>query len=200
MRFTVTLSFESQDQTAASLVVGDVEKYLHLRKTAPKFTYPKQLDDEILIYTDGGCDPITRLGAWAAVIEGNELDTELTGAFRETTNNRMELMAAIVAVEFTPLDKKITVFSDSQYVVKGITSWVHGWVARGWKTSLDSPVMNRDLWERLLAACSARSVVFKHVKGHNGHPQNERCDTLCTRLIRDSMPNRESIQLDIKVL
>ena len=114
------------------------------------------------------------------LIVHGETRTELNGGEANTTNNRMELMAAIRALEETPADKKVLLYTDSQYVKNGITVWIHGWKRNGWKNASKKPVKNRDLWELLDAQIIDRTIEWHWVKGHAGHPGNERADTLAS--------------------
>ena len=132
----------------------------------------------VTIYTDGGCRGNPGPGGWGAILRCGEHERELKGGEPETTNNRMELTAAIQAL--TALNRRCTValWTDSEYVRNGITQWVHNWVKRGWKTAAKTPVKNADLWQQLLAACQQHDVEWHWVKGHAGHEGNERADQL----------------------
>jgi ribonuclease HI len=138
---------------------------------------------EITIYTDGGCHGNPGPGGWAIVVIADGVAKQLSGGEKMTTNNRMELMAAITAltvVHNTPdfAGSHVTVNIDSQYVKNGITSWIKSWKAKGWKTADKKPVKNVELWQRLLKAMQVHDYKFEWVKGHAGHPYNERCDRL----------------------
>ena len=130
------------------------------------------------VHTDGACLGNPGPGGWAALLRYGARERELVGGETETTNNRMELMAAIVALETLTEDCAVTLHTDSQYVRKGITEWMRNWVRRGWKTAGGDPVKNRDLWERLHAASGRHVIDWRWVKGHSGDPDNERVDTL----------------------
>ena len=130
------------------------------------------------VHTDGACLGNPGPGGWAALLRYRGKERELSGGEALTTNNRMELMAAIVALETLSEACGITLHTDSQYVRQGITEWLPGWVRRGWKTSGGDPVKNRDLWERLHAACARHRIDWRWVKGHSGDPYNERVDQL----------------------
>ncbi len=133
----------------------------------------------IRIYTDGGCAPTNPgPGGWAAILIKGEHQKELKGGDPATTNNRMELMAAIAALEALTKSCKVDLHTDSQYLRQGITEWIGGWKARGWKTADKKPVKNEDLWKRLDAAQQQHAVEWRWVRGHNGHPGNERADVL----------------------
>lgn len=139
----------------------------------------------VIIHTDGGCRGNPGIGAWGAVIEDVEthVKLELGGGERMTTNNRMELSGAIEALKRLTGGCEVTVVSDSTYVVKGMTQWVHGWVKRGWKKSDKKPVENRDLWEALVAAASPHRIRWQWVEGHAGHAGNERCDEIANGIM-----------------
>lgn len=132
----------------------------------------------ISIHTDGSCLGNPGPGGWAALLRYGEKERELVGGEGQTTNNRMELMAAIAALEALTEACQVTLHIDSQYVRQGITEWMPSWVRRGWKTAGGDPVKNRDLWERLHAAAGRHRIEWKWVKGHNGDPDNERVDVL----------------------
>jgi ribonuclease HI len=130
------------------------------------------------IHTDGACLGNPGPGGWAALLRYKGLEREVAGAEAHTTNNRMELMAAIMALETLNEPCQIVLHTDSQYVRQGITEWMPGWVRRQWKTAGGDPVKNRDLWERLHAAAQRHTIDWRWVKGHNGDPDNERVDVL----------------------
>jgi ribonuclease HI len=130
------------------------------------------------IHTDGACLGNPGPGGWAALLCWRGVERELSGGEAATTNNRMELMAAIAALETLKEPCTVVLTTDSQYVRQGITEWMAGWIRRGWKTSGGEPVKNRDLWERLHAAAGRHTVDWRWVKGHAGHPENERVDQL----------------------
>lgn len=133
------------------------------------------------IYTDGACRGNPGPGGWGAILVYGGREKELSGGEKETTNNRMELSAAIVALEALKEPCSVTLTSDSKYLVDAITlGWAVGWRARGWKKADKSPAQNVDLWERLLALLDVHKVDFVWIKGHAGHPFNERCDVLAT--------------------
>jgi ribonuclease HI len=145
-------------------------------------------DNYLVVYTDGGCHGNPGPGGWGAVIiDGNDV-RELSGGEKATTNNRMELTAAISVLETISKEEKwagktVRVFIDSQYVKNGITSWIAGWKRNGWKTAAKKPVLNRDLWERLDSLASSLTVPWVWVKGHAGVKYNEVCDQLCQKEI-----------------
>ncbi|MCC1491020.1 ribonuclease HI [Cognatishimia sp. F0-27] len=138
---------------------------------------------DLFAYTDGACSGNPGPGGWGVLLRAKDGETvlkerEFSGGEPNTTNNRMELMAAITALEELSRPSEITIVTDSQYVKNGVTSWIHGWKRNGWKTSAKKPVKNAELWQRLDAAQARHSVVWEWVKGHAGHPENERADEL----------------------
>lgn len=141
--------------------------------------------DEIQVWTDGACEGNPGPGGYAAIIDRNGKRTEVTGSERQTTNNRMELLAVIAALRTLEAPSSVRVVTDSQYVAKGMTSWIQGWRRKGWKTAAGAPVKNRDLWEELDRLAQHHRVRFEWIRGHNGHPENERADTLAREAIRD---------------
>ncbi len=131
------------------------------------------------IYTDGACKHNPGPGGWGAILVFGKIERELSGGEPETTNNRMELLGAINALEALKEPCDVTLTSDSKYMIDSITKgWVYGWQRRGWVKSDKTPALNPDLWERLLGLLEIHKVTFNWVKGHAGHPYNERCDTL----------------------
>jgi ribonuclease HI len=133
---------------------------------------------EVEVHTDGSCLGNPGPGGWGAVLRYQGRERELAGGEALTTNNRMELMAAIMALEALSEPCRIILQTDSQYVRQGITEWMANWVRRNWKTAGGDPVKNRDLWERLHAACQRHTIEWRWVKGHSGDPDNERVDLL----------------------
>ncbi len=132
----------------------------------------------IVIYTDGACSGNPGPGGWGAILMSGEHRKELKGGEAHTTNNRMELMAVISALEALKGPSTIELWTDSQYVKNGITAWIFGWKRNGWKTADKKPVKNAELWQQLDAARARHKVEWKWVKGHAGHPENERADEL----------------------
>jgi ribonuclease HI len=138
---------------------------------------------DLFAYTDGACSGNPGPGGWGVLLLAREGDTvvkerELSGGEAMTTNNRMELMAAISALEALARDTAITVVTDSAYVKNGVTQWIHGWKRNGWRTAGRDPVKNADLWQRLDAAQARHKVDWRWIKGHAGHDENERADAL----------------------
>lgn len=136
------------------------------------------------IYADGACSGNPGVGGFAAILRCGRKEKELSGCEGLTTNNRMELLAVITALEALKRRCRVKVTTDSNYVVKGMTQWIDGWVRKNWKTSQKTEVLNRDLWERLLIASAPHDIEWTWIKGHNGHPENERCDRLAREEIR----------------
>jgi len=130
------------------------------------------------IYTDGACRGNPGPGGWGALLRMGEKERELSGGEALTTNNRMELMAAIKALEALKRPCRVQLHTDSQYVRDGITKWIHGWRRNGWKTANKKPVKNAELWQELLNAAAPHRVEWHWVKGHSGHPENDRVDAL----------------------
>lgn len=141
------------------------------------------MSNEVEIYTDGACRGNPGPGGWGALLRYNGHEKTLRGAEWETTNNRMELMAAIQALESLTRPCRVQLTTDSQYVQKGITEWIAGWKRRGWKNAARQPVKNTDLWQRLEVATHAHEVHWHWVRGHSGHPENERADELANQAI-----------------
>lgn len=142
--------------------------------------------ERIQIFTDGACSGNPGPGGWGALLRWKGTEKELSGGERESTNNRMEMMAAIMALESLKRAAAVDLYTDSTYVRDGITKWVRGWKANGWKTAAKKPVKNQDLWQRLEAAIKDHDVNWHWVKGHAGHPENERADELA----RSGIPGR----------
>ncbi|WP_312688770.1 ribonuclease HI [Kosakonia sp.] len=133
---------------------------------------------QVEIFTDGSCLGNPGPGGYGAILRYRQHERLFSAGYRLTTNNRMELMAAIVALEGLKEHCEVVLSTDSQYVRQGITQWIHNWKKRGWKTADKKPVKNVDLWKRLDAALSQHQIRWEWVKGHAGHPENERCDEL----------------------
>jgi ribonuclease HI len=133
------------------------------------------------IYTDGACSGNPGPGGWGAILRHNENEKELFGYDPATTNNRMEMMAVIEALRSLKRPTPVRIHTDSQYVQKGMTEWIHGWKRRGWKTAGKDPVKNEDLWRTLDTLAAGHQVEWLWVKGHAGHPENERADELARR-------------------
>jgi ribonuclease HI len=130
------------------------------------------------IFCDGACSGNPGVGGFGCILRHGSHVKELSGADGDTTNNRMEMLAAITALESLKRPCEVVLTTDSQYLVKGMTEWSKGWVKRGWVNSKKEPVLNRDLWERLLELSRVHRIEWAWVRGHAGHPENERCDEL----------------------
>lgn len=135
-----------------------------------------------IIYTDGASRGNPGPGGWGSIIVGPEYVTELGGRDEMTTNNKMELTAAIEALKAVKDPYPISLYTDSQYVIKGMTEWMNGWIAKGWRNSQKKPVMNRDLWEKLLEVSKGKEITWRFIRGHGDTPGNIRCDEIATRL------------------
>ena len=146
----------------------------------------------VTIYTDGACKGNPGPGGWGALLLSGDTEKELFGGELVTTNNRMELTAVIEALIALKRPCEVILFLDSEYVRKGITEWIHGWKARGWRTAAKQPVKNVELWQKLDAVVSqsGHKIVWKWVKGHAGNPGNERADALANRGVEVAMGRR----------
>lgn len=140
-------------------------------------------DKRVTIYTDGACSRNPGPGGWGAILIYGDTERELSGGEAHTTNNRMEILAAIEALEVLKRPCRVDLFTDSQYLRQGITEWIHGWKARGWRTASKAPVKNVELWQRLdaLVASGGHRIDWRWVKGHSGDPGNERADQLANK-------------------
>lgn len=145
------------------------------------------MPDKVEIFTDGACRGNPGPGGWGVLLRYKGQEKELKGSDSDTTNNRMELMAAIQGLESLTRDSKIILTTDSRYVQDGITQWIHNWKKNGWKTAAKKPVKNVDLWQRLDLAIIEHDVEWHWVKGHSGHDENERADQLANEAIDDML-------------
>ena len=145
------------------------------------------MDPKVTIFTDGACRGNPGPGGWGAILLFGEREKEISGGEAMTTNNRMELIAAIQALMALTKPCKVELHTDSQYVQKGISEWMPGWKARGWKTAAKEPVKNADLWKLLDEARLRHDVTWKWVKGHAGHVMNERADQLANKGLREGL-------------
>lgn len=139
---------------------------------------------KVNVFTDGACSGNPGPGGWGAILRWNGHERELSGQERPTTNNRMELMAIIMALESLKHACHVTVHTDSRYAMDGATQWLEGWKKRGWKTADRKPVLNPDLWQRLDAAMARHRLEWVWIKGHSGHPENERADALAQAAVQ----------------
>lgn len=141
----------------------------------------------IEVFCDGACSGNPGPGGFGAILRAGGTMKEFSGGELNTTNNRMELTAAITALEALSRPCTVSVTTDSQYLVKGMTEWIFSWMKKGWVNSKKDPVLNRDLWERLLTLSKKHRIEWKWVRGHSGHPENERCDELARTAIREML-------------
>ena len=148
-------------------------------------THPARTQPHVVIHTDGGCSPNPGVGGWGAILESGGHKKELKGGEISSTNNRMELMAAISGLESLKYPSVVDIHTDSQYVRDGITKWINNWKRNGWRTASKEPVKNVDLWKRLDAALHTHKVRWHWVKGHAGHDLNERADELACEAIAE---------------
>jgi len=141
----------------------------------------------VIIHTDGACRGNPGLGGWGALLQCGEREKSLYGAERETTNNRMELRAAIEGLSALRSARRVEVYTDSRYLRDGVQQWMADWKRKNWRTAKRKPVKNRDLWERLDALIGAHDITWHWVKAHAGHPGNERADALANRAIDEAL-------------
>jgi ribonuclease HI len=146
-------------------------------------------DEPVEVFTDGACRGNPGPGGWGAILRSNGKEKELWGGEAATTNNRMELTAVIRALEALTRPSRVSLYTDSQYVQKGISEWIHSWKRRGWKTADKNPVKNEDLWRRLDELAAQHEVKWHWVRGHSGHAENERADELANRGIPTGDPD-----------
>jgi ribonuclease HI len=137
----------------------------------------------VRVYTDGACDPNPGPGGWAAILVYSSREKVLTGGHPATTNNRMELQAASAALEALKRPCRVEIYTDSEYLRRGITEWLPRWIANGWRTAGRKPVRNKDLWRRLKTLAEVHHVTWRWIRGHAGHPFNERADRLAWQAI-----------------
>ncbi len=143
----------------------------------------KPSQDIIYIWSDGACSGNPGPGGWGTIVEMDGRLMELSGGSRKTTNNIMEMLGALEGIKRTPPGSSIVLTSDSQYVVKGMTQWIHGWKKKNWKKADGKAVLNKEIWLELDEESSKRTIDWKWIKGHAGHPENERCDELAREAI-----------------
>jgi ribonuclease HI len=136
------------------------------------------------IFADGACSGNPGIGGYGAILRSGRKCSELSGYEKLTTNNRMEMLAVITALEALKRPCMVRITTDSNYIVKGMTEWIEGWRRNNWKNSQKKDVLNRDLWERLLRAAEDHEIEWEWIKGHNGHDENERCDLLATEAVK----------------
>ena len=149
-------------------------------------------DETVDLFTDGACSGNPGPGGWGTILRFRGTEKELSGGEMQTTNNRMELMAAIAGLEALKRAVKVRVHTDSMYLKDGITKWIHGWKKKGWKTADKKPVKNVDLWQRLEKAIAEHDVSWHWVRGHSGHAENERADELARKAIATMLADTET--------
>ena len=154
------------------------------------------MTDMVDVYTDGACSGNPGPGGWGALLRSGGNEQEMLGYSPNTTNNRMELLAAIRALESMESAGTVRITTDSKYVMDGITKWIHGWKRNGWRTAAKKPVKNADLWRLLETQVSRHKVTWAWVKGHDNHPENERADELARRGITDGQSRRIPVDPD----
>ncbi len=135
-------------------------------------------ENKVYLYTDGACSGNPGPGGWACLLKYKEHTKEISGGAKETTNNQMELTAVIEGLSLLKKPCEIELFTDSKYVLEGATKWLEGWIQKGWKKADKKPVLNRDLWEKLIPLFEKHTITWHWVKGHAGHPENERVDAM----------------------
>ena len=145
---------------------------------------------KVALFTDGACSGNPGPGGWGVILRWSGVEKELSGGEAATTNNRMEMMAVMAGLAALNRPCEVDVYTDSQYVQKGFTEWLKGWKARGWRTADKSPVKNEDLWRRLDEAAALHRVTWHWVRGHNGHPENERADALARKGLTEALQAR----------
>ncbi|AFJ03275.1 Ribonuclease HI [Methylophaga frappieri] len=133
------------------------------------------------MYTDGACSGNPGPGGWGVILRAGKTEKMLSGAEADTTNNRMEMMAVIAGLQALKQPCHVTITTDSQYVMKGMTEWLPGWLARNWRTAAKQPVKNADLWQQLVTLSKPHQIDWQWVRGHSGHPDNERADQLAVQ-------------------
>ena len=143
---------------------------------------------KVYLYTDGACSGNPGPGGWACLLKYNEAQKEISGGAKETTNNQMELTAVIEGLSLLKKPCEVELFTDSKYVLEGATKWLDGWIQKGWKKADKKPVLNRELWEKLIPLFQKHTITWHWVKGHAGHPENERVDTMAC-IERDNYAN-----------
>ncbi|MDY0291401.1 MAG: ribonuclease HI [Desulfuromonadaceae bacterium] len=148
----------------------------------------KSFEKSVEIYSDGACSGNPGPGGFGTIMRCNGHERELSGYSPQTTNNRMEMLGAIVGLEALKFPCNVKLTTDSQYLLNGITKWIHAWKKRNWKNSQKKDVLNKDLWQRLDKLAQAHNIEWHWVRGHTGHPENERCDELARQAITDRAP------------
>jgi len=151
----------------------------------------KKTKPVVELFTDGACSGNPGVGGYCAILRHKDKEKRVVGSEPLTTNNRMELMAVIMGLEALKKPSKVKIYTDSEYVVKGITKWIPNWLKNNWKNSQKKEVINRDLWERLLKATEAHEIEWNWIRGHQGHKENELCDELAVKAIKEAKKKNE---------
>lgn len=175
------------DEQISEELLSNLEKNLDLileKKKEELSFIPNELNQPIQIWSDGACQGNPGPGGWGTIIEISGQRFELSGASAKTTNNIMELTGALEGIKKTPEGCSILLTSDSQYLVKGMSEWIHGWKKKNWKKADGKPVLNKELWQELDQESAKRTIQWNWIKGHAGHPENERCDELARNAIK----------------
>ena len=159
--------------------------FLEPEGSVPNSPAPKASSGEATIFCDGACSGNPGAGGWGTIVEQDGARREASGGAARTTNNQMELQALIEGLKMVPAETKVKVVTDSEYVAKGATQWLKGWIKNGWKTASKQPVKNKELWQELNVLLQSRPHTFQWVRGHAGHEENERCDELARQAITD---------------
>jgi ribonuclease HI len=152
------------------------------------------MNDRVVVFTDGACSGNPGPGGWGAILAWGEREKKLCGGELLTTNNRMEIMAAIMALEALTRPCEVELHTDSQYLRGGVTQWIHGWKRNGWRTADKKPVKNEDLWRRLDAATERHTIDWRWIKGHAGHEMNERADELARKGMAPFLPGKRKAE------
>ena len=169
----------SQDTAPSGKTLESIEtELIKIKGILSSKPFTKLSDDKIKIWSDGACKGNPGPGGWASIIQKDGISKEIFGSLPQTTNNIMELTAALEGIRLTPTGSRIVLTTDSQYLINGINDWIVNWKKNSWRKKDANPVLNRELWQELDAEAQLRDIEWKWIKGHSGHPQNERCDQM----------------------
>ena len=175
---SIQVAFEQKLNELSALLQGE-----QVAPEEPASRRPGEISGKVLIWSDGACSGNPGPGGWGCIVQSQGHYQEFSGFQANTTNNIMEMTGALEGLKMTSLGADVTVTTDSQYLVKGMTEWIHGWKKRGWKKADGNPVLNMALWKELDQVVRDRHVSWKWIKGHAGHVENERCDELAREAI-----------------